>query len=272
MPWNLLILPLAAGYYLITRSNYFKYFQQRLDRQRLIFDTILLGIAISIIGFLVRLLFDYTLPNLIDSIYKFLPLRVSFFGTTLATFFGTVCFVEVTNKFVFSNRNKQIKRAIELHGNELEKIFADSFFNDELLEFTLDTNKVYIGQVRELPIPTTTNFIRIIPWVSGYRNSKKKLIFTTKYYTVYNQYILEGTISQIDELNVDLIITLDNLVSVSYFDHQTYKMFNPVKEEKTEESYDEEPKDSEYEVNYIVAQEELEIKNTVPSKGDSSIT
>ena len=47
MPWNLLLLNLVAGYYLLTRSHYFKFEQQRLDRQRLIFESILLGVALK---------------------------------------------------------------------------------------------------------------------------------------------------------------------------------------------------------------------------------
>lgn len=51
MPWNLLVLPLAAAYYILTRCDLLKYKQQRLDRQRLIFESVLLGsflLAISV--------------------------------------------------------------------------------------------------------------------------------------------------------------------------------------------------------------------------------
>lgn len=44
MPWNIIILHLVAGYYISTRSYYFKFKHQRLDRQRLIFESVLLGV------------------------------------------------------------------------------------------------------------------------------------------------------------------------------------------------------------------------------------
>lgn len=95
-----------------------------------------------------------------------------------------------------------------------------------MLEFTLDTDKVYVGFLKELPIPTTTDYIRIIPMFSGYRDEKKQLIFTTDYYTVYREYIDKKKINKIDDLKIDMILTLDNLVTVSYFDQENYESFH----------------------------------------------
>lgn len=63
MPWNLLILPLVAGYYLLTRFYPFKYKQQRLDRQRLIFESILLAVCVSVITYFIRLFVEFITPN-----------------------------------------------------------------------------------------------------------------------------------------------------------------------------------------------------------------
>lgn len=111
-------------------------------------------------------------------------------------------------------------------GNELELLLRSSFNDAKLLDFTLDTDKVYIAWVKELPIPTVSNYIRVIPVFSGFRDEQKKLIFTTHYLDVYSEYVQEGKIQSVYELDVDLIITLDNLVSVSYFDIEMYERFN----------------------------------------------
>ncbi len=50
--------------------------------------------------------------------------------------------------------------------------------------------------------------------------------FTTHYLSVYSEYVKEGRIKNIEELDVDLIITLDNLITVSYFDVEIYDRFN----------------------------------------------
>ncbi|AKP51555.1 hypothetical protein [Cyclobacterium amurskyense] len=159
MPWNLLILPLLGGYYLLFRFNKFKFKQQRLDRQRLVFDTILIG--------------------------------------TWLLFFSFI-----------------------------ELLLRSSFKDAKLLEFTLDTDKFYIAWVKELPIPTVSNYIRVIPVFSGYRDVQKKLVFTTHYLDVYSEYVEEVKFQSLYELDVDLIITLDNLVTVSYFDIEMYERFN----------------------------------------------
>ena len=77
MPWNLLILPLVAGYYLLTRSYYFKYEQQRLDRQRLIFESVLLGVALAVFTYIIRIIAESFPPTkeIILVIYDFLPLK-----------------------------------------------------------------------------------------------------------------------------------------------------------------------------------------------------
>lgn len=56
--------------------------------------------------------------------------------------------------------------------------------------------------------------------------SIKKLVFTTQYLDVYSEYVQEGSVQSVYELDVDLIITLDNLVTASYFDIEMYERFN----------------------------------------------
>ena len=41
MPFNLLLLPLVGGYYLLVTSRFTKYIHQRIDRQRPIFNSAL---------------------------------------------------------------------------------------------------------------------------------------------------------------------------------------------------------------------------------------
>ena len=60
----------------------------------------------------------------------------------------------------------------------------------------------------------------------GYRDDKtKELVFTTQYLTVYAQYIQEGRIKAIDDLGVNLVINVDEIITVSYFEVETYERF-----------------------------------------------
>lgn len=226
MPWNLLILPLIGGYYLLSRFNIFKYRQQRLDRQRLIFDTILVGLFLVILAFCLRKVFYFFIPELLDTIYSYFPIKTPFIGTTFASFIIAVIITELGNITFFRNQKLYIENAIKDVGNELELLLRTSLKQSLLLEFSLDTNKVYVAWVKELPIPTVTNYIRVIPVLSGFRDEEKRLNFTTHYLSVYAEYVQEGKVKDIEELDVDLIITLDNVVTVSYFDIEMYERFN----------------------------------------------
>ncbi len=232
MPWNLLILPLAGGYYLISRFNYYKFRQQRLDKQRLLFDSILSGIVLLAITLFIRNMAEYCFPGLINNLYTLLPIKAPYLGTTICSFIFSFVFTELGNRTFCRNRKKQIDIAIKKVGNELESLLRVSFNESKLLEFTLDTNKVYVAWVKELPIPTVSHYIRVIPVFSGYRDKTKQLIFNTHYLSVYSSYIDEGRVKDYKDLDVDLILTIDNLVSVSFFDIEMYERFNPYEEIK----------------------------------------
>lgn len=64
MPWNLFILPLLGGYYIISRSHLFKFQQQRLDRQRRVFDSIIAAILILLFTFALSYLLEINFPTI----------------------------------------------------------------------------------------------------------------------------------------------------------------------------------------------------------------
>lgn len=229
MPWNLLILPLVGGYYIISRLNYFKFKQQRLSEQRLVFDSILVSCVLVFSTLLLRVIVEYFFPEMILFLYKLIPVESPFIGTAVCTLITAYIITATANKLVFNNEKVQIQNAIKRVGNELELLMKSSLTDRKLLEFTLDTDKVYICLVKELPTPTISNYIRVIPFISGYRDEKKELVFTTQYIDVYEKFIersAEDNKKSIDKLDVDLIITLDNVVTVSYFDPNMYELFN----------------------------------------------
>ncbi len=226
MPWNLLILPLIGGYFILSRCNLFKYKQQRLDKQRLVFDSILAGIIVFILTMLIRYLVDVCFPELIPFIYNLFPFHMPFIGTALSSFVISIIFTFSIN--ISTDEKSQLAKSIEKTGDELELMLLSSFTEANLLQFTLDTSKVYIGWVIELPIPLNTNYIRIIPAFSGFRTDRRKLEITTHYLNVYDE-IIKSSEEEIN-LNPDLIIKLDRIVSVSYFDTDLYERFNNLSE------------------------------------------
>ena len=224
MPFNLLLFPLVAGYYLLVRLEYLRYIQHRLDRQRLLFNSVLFGIFILLITFFIRSVAERFFPQLVGAVYAYLPIKTKFFGTTSCSLLISILFVEAANLII--KREKAIRYAIKYIGDELQLLCKSSFTESRLLQFTLDTGKFYIGWVKELPLPYISNYIRIIPAFSGYRGSMRELIFTTQYLSVYYSYIEEGSVESIDELNSDLVLTVDSIVSAAFFYIEMYERFN----------------------------------------------
>ncbi|WP_316762099.1 hypothetical protein [Pedobacter aquatilis] len=154
-----------------------------------------------------------------------MPVKAPYFGTTSFSLIAAVIGTEIANKFI--NRTKAIKKSLEKVGNEFELLLSSSFFEAHLLQFTMDSGKVYIGWVKELPKPFTTNYVRITPALSGYRNEKKELVFTTQYLSVYASYIQDGSVDNQNQLKTDLVLKVDKINSTSFFDMDMYKRFNP---------------------------------------------
>jgi len=230
MPFNLLIFPIVGGYYILIRSELFRYRQQRVESQKLIFNSILIGIAMLFISWIVTSTLTYFAPSVVASIRSYYPLRALYFGTALCSFILSVVLTEIINIFV--DEDKSISRAIKGIGNEFEILCEHCYRNVELIQFTLKNDKCYVGWMQSLPIPSRANYIKIFPVYSGYRKSDtKELIFTTQYLDIYATYIQKGEVTDIVELTT-LVIKIDEIVSANSFDDEMYDRFQNNKKDK----------------------------------------
>jgi hypothetical protein len=228
MPFNLLIFPLVGGYYILIRFALLRYVQYRLESQRVLLNSAFAGIILLIICFIIRGIINIFFPDVTTFISEHLPVKTPYFGTTSFSLIVAVLGTEIGNLFV--DKKKAIRISLQKSGNEFELLMSSSFFDSQLLQFTMDSGKVYIGWVKELPKPFTTSYIRITPALSGYRNENKELVFTTQYLTVYASYIEDGSIQDTSMLRTDLVLKVDKINSASFFDMDMYKRFNPEQE------------------------------------------
>jgi len=224
MPFNLLLFPLVGGYFILTNFKYFKYIQYRLESQRLLLNSALIGIFLLLFTFIVRITAELLFPDFIHLLHAYLPVKTAYFGTT--SFSLIIAILSTVTANIFINTTTAVKYAIKFAGNELEVLLKTAMLDNKLLQFSLDTGKFYIGWLKELPVPFKSNYIRIVPVYSGYRDEKKELVFTTQYLSVYASYIEEGSINSIDELNTDLVIKADAIKTVGFFDLEMYNRFN----------------------------------------------
>lgn len=117
-----------------------------------------------------------------------------------------------------------LKNAIQ--NNDFERIVYRSFRKQLPLLITLQSGKIYIGWAVRAPNPVSVRkFLRILPLISGYRNSEHRLEITTDYYTVLET-VSEG--KQLDHLEIgdfEVVIPIDQIISAHLFDLLAHKTF-----------------------------------------------
>lgn len=223
MPFNLLLFPLVGGYYFLIRFKHFKYLHQRLERQKLLFNSVIAGTILLSLSFFLTWIAFHLFPHRSSIIKDNLPVHLPFFGTTLFSFILGILIAEVGNWFI--DESKAISNAIKSIGNELELLFESSIRKEVLIQISLKNDKFYIGWVKALPIPQQSNYVILLPAFSGYRDDNKKMVFTTQYLDVYASYVQEGEITDLKNLT-SLVIKIDEIITANVFDIDMYERFN----------------------------------------------
>ncbi len=237
VPYNLYLIPLITGYLILTYSLIFKYNIQRLSRNRILFESVALGLLVGIAGFLLRTMIEVICKQLIVSIIEFLKIfpiqKPDYFWTIIFSCIISLFFVWLSNLIIRKRfkKDEPIVWAIRQNGDEIERLFKDSVEQGFAMQITLKNNKVYVGFSETIPIPQKTNYLSITPIISGYRDSEtKKIHITTDYFNVVDKFIEE--IEDDDEnvesinLNTDIIIKQDEILSASIYDQKIYEKFN----------------------------------------------
>jgi hypothetical protein len=134
-----------------------------------------------------------------------------------------ICLAEFLNRFI--SYEKAIIHAIKNIGNEFELLLETSWNDPHLIQFTLKNEKVYVGWLKTLPVPGESNYVSILPVLSGYRESEsKRMHLTTQYLDIYALYVQEGVVTNIDILT-NLVIKVDEVLTASKFDIEMYDKF-----------------------------------------------
>lgn len=90
MPFNLLLFPIVGGYYIITRLERFKYINQRLDRQMILFNSIIVGVALLVTSFVICALCTFWFPDQVYFLKHHSPIKQEFFRDVRGVFFACV--------------------------------------------------------------------------------------------------------------------------------------------------------------------------------------
>lgn len=232
MPFNVLLIPLISGYYLLSNFVFFKYKYQRLSSQRLILNSALAGLIVIAASFLFRFFFENALPELFSKVAIFLESLFfstqKYLWTMLMGLFITIFLTHLLN-FIINKiprmRNLPINLAITYYGNELEQLCRDSIVKGFALQITLKNDKVYVGFVSEAPIPSKTNYLLFTPVYSGFRDSlTKRLTLNTSYELVINSLVEDNLEEKLSIISV--VIKQDEILTISPHDPDIYSRFS----------------------------------------------
>ena len=236
MPESLWLFPILSGYYFLTRYVYLKYKYDRIETQRLIFNSVISGSILFMFVYFVRVLISLILPNSINYLYKLLynlPIQQQpLLWTFVSNFILVIIFTHLLNRILKWNKyfGKQtpVEKAIDDIGDEIKQLFKKVAKEELLIQITLKSNKVYVGFVEYIPPPKESNYLKIIPLVSGYRNNKtKKIKYNTDYYDAILLY--QNDEEKYSNFEMDITIKQDEILTANVFDFEVFKSFEKLK-------------------------------------------
>jgi len=217
MPFNILLLPILGGYYFISNHYYYKFKLQRLDSQKLLFDSILVGVLFSIISYIIIASIQFLLPNVSVKIESILPIKEDFLGTGILSFLLGIVSAHTLN--LFSTEEEALRKAVEKWGDELDRLFLNSMIDKEQLMLSLKSGKIYIGFVVEVSEPGKVKYYSLLPTLSGYRSLEEHNVkITTNYSSVFD--------IQEEITPVLTYINANDILSVRKFESDIFNKFS----------------------------------------------
>ena len=118
-----------------------------------------------------------------------------------------------------------------INNNDFELLLAYSVEANMPIMFTLSDRKVYVGWVVRAPNPVEVRkAIRMLPMLSGYRDSETLIVeFTTDYYDALQaiQGKEDSALEHLNESDFEIVIQQDAIISAHPFDLDAYQVFQP---------------------------------------------
>ena len=230
--FDLLLLPLVGGYLFLITFTLTKFYHQRIERQRLIFNSIIVGFFISIIGF--------AIDEILLKSCCLLPVRewfsennpISYSGLNHSILIFLISYPLAKLFSVVIPKKTALTFVVERWGDQMEWLFWKSLNHrndaEKLLMLTTKSNKVYVAYVNKISEPIGDPFVTLIPNFSGYRDKEtQEFIITTDYFDVLEKFIAEDKASEIDQ-NLGITIPISEILMVSRFNMSVFSDFNDI--------------------------------------------
>ena len=245
---DLILLPLLGGYIFLITFNLTRYYHKRIEKNRLIYNSLLFAfVAIGTVYLL-----DYLFLKVFNTYSEILCVKTKFalefrnyvslqidnvakfskpgFKQSLVVLFLSYPLAYLLNKSKYFQKDFSFDYTLNKFGNEYEKIIWNTLGEandlDKLLMVTTKSNKVYIGQITKLSDPIENTHIKILPSMSGYRDKEtQKLTVTTSYIDVIAAASQNDQTERLDS-KLGVIIPMDEISLISRFDYELFGQFN----------------------------------------------
>jgi len=206
-----LAISAAAGFILVELTYRTKFEVRRANSQQLAFFTTVAALFLFIVSRAVLSGMSRELPAVHLEVragwLAIIPTNAPpWLGTATVSVLIAASFPWAINRWWWP-RDRANRRAIENYGTEFERLMLSALDHQMPIAVTLKSRKVYVGRITGMPpileVQKLTD-IRLLPYVSGYRDEKSFAYkFTTTYVDVC-QRILDAAV-QGDEWNGDPI-------------------------------------------------------------------
>ena len=216
MGFGIFFLALLGGYwfnrifYMTTYSIY------RDSGYNLLFKSAISGVCLIVFSYFVIKYTDYSNLKIICQIQKYFKLTEYSNVAILAFLLGPISAIVLNSlNIIFRFKEKAIRKS----ENWLEILFRGSLNNEMMIEVTLENNKVYVGTIFEANDPRfDRQYFQMILSLSGFRNDRHEIIFTTNYAKALN--------TEENKKNLfKIIIPVSLLRSARPFDYKVYNTF-----------------------------------------------
>lgn len=183
--FSLFLLPLAGAYLLFIASNFFRFIQYRIERQRLLFNVILISLVLMILSTSLSELVKNFCPDLSYWILSRIPVKEEQIESSLLAFLLSPFLVLVSNWVI--TKEKALKYSVDLYGTDYEKLILPCTLHKKPVMISLRGGKVYVGIITKMDRLKRDHddFITILVVLSGHRDSEFEVKWKINYFDVY---------------------------------------------------------------------------------------
>lgn len=235
MPLNILILPLLGGFLFIHTWNKTSAQVRTYSGNRLLFFAALSGACFLAIAYVAAQVLSLVVPQLwVYGWVAFLP-KIDYLTSSLSTLPLAYVSARLLNLCPAYRVHTVAEADVLTFGTELDLLVHDVWKHKKLLQVTLKSRKVYIGQCLQGAKPhEETPYLKLLPFFSGHRDSERlNLCLDRDYISAYaklahssNTYRALGVSAYLSEGGGErfaILIPVPEILSASRFERSFYE-------------------------------------------------